>query len=602
MLNIEQPGVDGINIHDLEYELPTSQSPKMLNMIYRNGTFGKRYGQEVASTFDYSINAMAVYQGHIVVHSRTSFYVDGERLETSAGVRNQKGTFFNFNNKLWYMLPYRESDSSGARFYVYDGVTLDYVSPTVPVIAINVKPDLSYYDTVQDYNLLSSKFIMKYHGDGSTKAFKLLRPCSSITVTVDNVETTAYTLNGSTITFTTAPSAGTNNVEVTGTMSSTEYQTYAKDILGCKYHCNFGGNNKSRMFLAGNGTAKYYYSDVFDCTYFPESNYGILGNTEEDITGLAVQYNIMVAFKPNEMYSFSYYTQSSNTTTDESEYGVGAFSTAIINDQVGCDVPNSIQLVDNQLTWLSTRKGVQTLASTSILDERNVRSVGRNIEGGFRSNGILEEANLQNAVAVDYDKKYILSVNGRAYVWDYNHSRYYNTGKQENDAKRCSWFLWDNWYPEQYIMVDNELYFSKGNTIVHVNQNIFNDFGDPIHAIYQTPLFQFDAQAYLKTIKNMYVQVRGDVASTINVRYITEDNPDGEVEPEPILIESLNRWDGFRWDKFVWSSTAFGNTFRRKCQLKKVQMAAFLFENNEVDKDMSLSHLSIQYFIVKEVK
>ena len=186
-------------------------------------------------------------------------------------------------------------------------------------------------------------------------------------------------------------------------------------------------------------------------------------------------------------------------------------------------------------------------------------------------------------------------------MWDYNIAIYYNTGKADNDAYRLSWFMFDNWNVDQYVRADDKLVYVKGNDLCTLNAGIYNDFGEPIHAYYQTPLFQMAAQAYLKTIKNVYIQCRGDEATTINLKYITEDSPDGEIEPEPIVINT-NGWDAFTWDSFVWAKAAFGTTFRRKCQLKKVQMASLLFESHDANRDMSISHLALEYSIVKAVK
>ena len=52
-------------------------------------------------------------------------------------------------------------------------------------------------------------------GDGETTAFTLAETPSSVSnVYVDGAEITAYTLSGATITFTTAPAEGTNNIHV----------------------------------------------------------------------------------------------------------------------------------------------------------------------------------------------------------------------------------------------------------------------------------------------------------------------------------------------------------------------------------------------------
>ena len=56
-----------------------------------------------------------------------------------------------------------------------------------------------------------------YNGDGSTTTFTFTVPyidSSDVKARVDNVATTAFSINGSTVTFTTAPPSGTNNVKI----------------------------------------------------------------------------------------------------------------------------------------------------------------------------------------------------------------------------------------------------------------------------------------------------------------------------------------------------------------------------------------------------
>ena len=59
-------------------------------------------------------------------------------------------------------------------------------------------------------------------GDGSTRAFALAEtPSSILGVYVDGASVSAYTLSGKTITFTTAPASGSNNIRVYYTVNTT---------------------------------------------------------------------------------------------------------------------------------------------------------------------------------------------------------------------------------------------------------------------------------------------------------------------------------------------------------------------------------------------
>ena len=579
---IDTPCSGGINLKDLEYELEENQSPDVLNMMYRNGSFCKRYGQEYYKSFDAQVYSLAYFNDSLIVHAGDKIYKDDTQI--ASNMPTKKGLFINFNRLLYYL-------NDG--YYQFDGETWKEVEPYIPELVINRKPDGSYSDAIENYNRVGSGFKNIFHGDGTSKEYILtdknlddkMPICE-----VDGVNVTAFTfdrVNGK-VTFTTAPVKGTNNVVITAYKTE---QDYIDTILNHKYYATYGGNNNSRLFLAGGGESIYYYSAVFDATYFPESNNATLGNGEEDITGFGEQYDVLMVFKPTEIYSLEYYVD------DE---GIGQFQSKLVNAKMGCDVPHSIQLINNLLVWCSTIDGVCTLVSTNIEDERNVRVISRNIDGGHRISGLLQEENLKDAISVDWDFKYILSVNGKAYVWDYLLTPYSNSGKIDQDAKRLAWFLFDNFNSEEYIKAERNLYYASGSKIVTLN-NSYNDFGQSIKAHYKTPFFQFDAVEYLKNVREMYVQCRADTISVINIKYFTEETPNGEIEPESIVIYG-KIWDGFEWDTFGWDIVNFANTFRRKCSLKKIQMVSVLFSNEELDRDMAISYLGFKYQIVKNVK
>lgn len=582
---IERPCSGGINLLDLEYEQEPNQSPNVLNMMYRNGAFGKRYGQEYYHDYGDEIYATGYYKGEIIVHAGTKVYRGSEVIFD--GIPTKKGLFFNFNRMFYYI---------NDKFYVMgnNDNTFKEVEPYVPELVINRTPDGKSSDPIENYNRVGKGFKNTFHGDGTSKEYILtdkdLDETTPIVEVDGEVLETGWTIDykEGKITFDTAPVKGTNNVVIT--IYKTQ-QEYIDSILACKYAIAYGGNNNSRLFLAGGGNSTYYYSAVFDATYFPDSNDATIGNGEEDITGFGEQYDVLLVFKPREIYALDYYLDSE---------GIGQFSSKIVNAKVGCDCPNTIQLINNQLTWLSTINGVCTLVSTNIEDERNIRPISRNINGGYRKKGLLQEPNLKQATSVDWDNKYILSVNGNAYVWDYAMTPYSNTGKIDTDAKRLAWFLFDNFNVAEYIKDERDLYYSSGTKLVKLN-DAFNDFDMPIKATYQTPLLQFGAEEYLKTIKNVYIQCRGDTATRIDMSYITEETPNGEKESEPIVVYG-KLWRSFSWDTFGWDMLNFANVFRRKCSIKKIQMMAILFENDINNSDMSITHLGFQFTIVKNVK
>ena len=617
LLNIINPGSGGLNIQDLDYLLPVKQSPKMLNMMYKNGVFGKRYGQkQFANT---SAQAMTTYKGHLIVQSSDKIYsYSGDTATALLTVTSKPVTFFVFNRVLYMLSP--------DGYWQYDGTTAKAVEPYIPDIMIVCKPDGTGGElTDYNYNMIGAGFRVGFNGDGTSTVYHLpkqkdeagnelpLDPYSSskpvkvIIGTTEYVEGTAtnFTVDRQnyTVTFTSAPPVGTDNVFITAYVTNT---AYINKIYKCKYAVSYGGNNNSHLFLAGGGDSKYYYSDAFDASYFPEMNYASIGATEDDITGFGLQYNVLIIFKPKEIFSVNYaFTQDTNGRETM------VLASQPVNNEVGCDMPHSIQYIDNRLTWGNTTHGICTLCSTNIIDERNVRAISRNINGGDREDGLLAESNLTDAIAVDYDGKYILFVNNVAYVWDYRDAPFAESLKQtvDDSAKATAWYKWDSIPSVKCACVLGNLYYGGseagelyyGGDKINAFTNSLNDFGEAIEAYYQTPLFDFQAFESLKTIKKAFFEVRGDTATKIRITYITDDNPEGEADPEDIEIPAV-LWDAFGWNSFGWSIMKYAKTFARKCSVKKVLLFGILLENNEVNRDLSISGIKLKYTIVKEVK
>lgn len=622
MLEIPQPGIGGLNLKDLEFEQEVNQSPYMMNVMYRNGAFGKRYGQEVHSEFANTIYATVYYGGDIIVHSGTSIYKyneSGTPTLIASGLPARKGLFIIYAQTLYYLIT---SD-----FYQYKNNVWSTVDPYIPEAFINCKPDGTHADPVDDFNLLGNKFKIVYNGEANVKDYKVYGDDDSIinwnvrpTITVNDVATTDFSVNASTktVTFTNAPGEGNLNVSMTFTMKDTVFQSERSQIYSCKFYDTFGGANNSRLFLAGCGNSKYFYSNSYDVSYFPENNFATLGNTEEDITGFGRQYNVLIVFKPREVYSIYSYVETASTTIIEENIGLESFKSQLVNSRIGCDASYSIQLINNQLTWFNSNEGVCVLVSTNVQDERNVKVISRNIErtNNFGVPGILDiNENPINIQSADYNNKYFLvfPTMGYCYMWDYEISPFrYSSSAGETPPKNLDWFLFDHFYVKEFLKVGKQLLYSSSHSsfnknLIKLNAQFadldFNNDGEPdaIHSYYMTPFIQFGAVEYLKNVKNIYVQCRGDTASVIDMWYYTEENIRPEEEPESIRIGG-KLWAHFQWYNFQWLVVNWANVFRRKCNLKKIQMASFYFDNNELNRDMSITHIGLQYQIVKYVR
>lgn len=628
MLQMPQPAIGGLNLKDLEFEQEVNQSPYMMNMMYRNGAFSKRYGQEKHSEYVDEIYSTVYFGGDIFVHSGNRIYKygdSGEHIQVASGLPESKGLFIVYAQSLYYLI------TSG--FYKYENNSFSTVDAYIPEVLINCKPDGTHSDAVDDFNILGNKFSIVYNGEAGVTSYKVgpYDPNNVInwnvtpTIEVNGTTTTAFTVSSKTVNFTTAPGAGNLNVVMTFTMKNNVFRTEKQQLLACKYYDTFGGSNNSRLFLAGGGKSKYFWSEAYDITNFPENNFATLGNTEEDISGFGRQYNVLIIFKPREIYSVYSFTDTASSTLLEEQIGLESFKSQLVNPRVGCDAPHTIQLINNQLTWFNSKEGVCTLVSTNIQDERNVRLLSRNVDrtNSFGITGILDFNEDLNAIqSVDYDNKYFLVFpsRGYCYIWDYEISPYFfSTSSGETPPEKLDWFVFDKFYVGGFLKVDKELIYACShrnykNQLIKLNysfadvnfENETDEEGNvlpkvSIRSFYMTPFLQFGAVESLKNVKNIYVQCRGDTASVIDMYYYTEDSLEPEEEKDTIRIGG-RLWTHFTWTTFQWLTVNYAYTFRRKCNLKKIQMASFYFENNEVDRDMSITHIGLQYQIVKYIR
>ena len=272
---------------------------------------------------------------------------------------------------------------------------------------------------------------------------------------------------------------------------------------------------------------------------------------------------------------------------------------------MGCDIPDTIAYVDNRITWGSTQWGICNLCSTLITDERNVQVISRNINGGKANEGLLDEANLEKAIAVNFEGKYMLTINGNCYAWDYAYSPYQSSSTSRSwspdvAAKALSWFKWDNIKLSCWKILNRICYYGSDANLCYFDDS-YSDFGKAISSYYQTPMMYFGAYDYLKTVKKAFFFVRGDTPVHTTITYITDDDSEGEADPEDIFVNT-QLWKEFVWNTWGWSYVKFAKTFARKCSMKKINLFGILLQNSELDRDMSLSGIKLEYTLVKEIK
>lgn len=123
-----------------------------------------------------------------------------------------------------------------------------------------------------------------FSGDGSTTAFTMSKSVLLVTdieVFVDNVQqepTTAYTVSGTTLTFTEAPANGTNNVYVIHRIGNNDSMTIQSGISATLSDATISGTltvSSGTLTVSGSGS-KVNFSNL------PTSDPGVAGQLYRD--------------------------------------------------------------------------------------------------------------------------------------------------------------------------------------------------------------------------------------------------------------------------------------------------------------------------------
>lgn len=431
------------------------------------------------------------------------------------------------------------------------------------------------------------------NGQASYKLTDTGLDATAVTAVVDGVtlsENTGFTVDRTNgiVTFGAVPPAGTNNVVITAYKT---HSNYVSNFLACTCAESFGGVNETRVFFGGNGTSTYFWSGVLDPSYIPENNYNVLGDNTKDVVGFGEQYDYLVIFKENEVWALSYSYDVTNGAV---------FSVKPVNRRIGCDAPDSIQLINNNLVWFYTKIGVCILLSTDLSNERNIEIISRNINGNARRPGLLAETGLKDAVSVDYEGCYILAANNHAYLWDYRRTPYSQLADTYKAQKRLCWFYWTNIAPNGFCLVGDDLYFAKGTGLCRFYDR-YIDYGTAFLSVIRVPLRDFGVISRKKTIVYVYLTARGDANNLFYVKYITENAPAGRVETRSIEAISFDV-EHLDLDHFTLDVVNFQKSIRLKPNQKNVYLFGLEFYCAEEDMEMNICEIEMQIRIGKRIK
>jgi len=588
----------GLNLWDPDYGLKSSESPEMENLLWRNGMLRSRRGQfylnEESQAVGYATYER-LWHGYVFAHIGDALVCfdafTGERTDLATGIPEIRGTFFTYDGKLYYKTQgaykYITATSVGSTWTF----TCSQVTPYEPTILINASPYNGSGDLYQPENRMSARKTVWYNAVQGVRTYKLpVTATRVIKVVVDGVElTTGWTYNplAGTVTFQTAPPvtdpATNNTVRITYELINADAQ---ESLYNCRYVSVYGGTGELCVVMAGNPKQPnaYYWSgnsDIkMDPSYFPIEQVQLAGSVEDRVTGFGKQQNNLIIFKENSVGKTTLGTQTINDRIYiDLPY-------ASINATIGCDLPWSIQLAENNLVFANKTGGVYRILDTTSANENNIVCISRKVNGNDSRPGLLadERAVLEdNVCSCDDGAYYYLCANGHVWCWDYELSTY----------KDPSWFYLTNIPAIAMTHEATDIYHLDLAGRLTKFREEFYDYGTSIRRFFRSPTLFFGSHDALKNVDSVIVTLGASSLSRVGMQYLTDymEHP----EPTDLMVVDAEEYDAERVPGTRPQSTRTPAVFRRRMHCRRILHFIVTLENNNAAEDFQLISVEIFY-------
>lgn len=400
---------------------------------------------------------------------------------------------------------------SGNNYYRYNGSTLSTVDGYIPTIFVNSAPD-GEGTKFEDINILTGKVSQLYNGNGSSSVFKLGKKGA---FSVDEVKvggsTALFTYDNvtSSVTLTTPPPSGINNVKITYSFPATGRYM----VSTCKGVVLCGGGNDTRLMVWGSGDSPEYcfYSELADgksnVEYFPENNFIKLSGHK--INDIVRHYDRQIIYTDKGAF-YSY----ASSVTDSLGVVRYTFPVFTLSSQKGNLAPDQAVVIDNYpvTVWYD---GIYKWVSTNIRDERNAKLISQRVSKTFSE--ILPNPATARIRMLDFENRGELWVASQGKVLVYNY-------------RLDLWHSFSGLSISCFCAVGDDVYFGTDDgKIGKISAEITTDNGSAIACVWETPAVSFGEVTKMKELRELSVLL-GDEADKVDIYWKTDDQI-GDTEP-----------------------------------------------------------------------
>lgn len=523
-----------------------------------------------------SEHILAVYGGHI-------WDIDTEigSASNKGTCQNSEATFFGFGGKVYLL--------NGIEYKSWDGgseTSFETVEGYVPLIQTATTPK-GEGTLVENVNRLTGKRRVQFSPDGTAKVFQLpekdINEVSSVKSGGEPVMDCTMNLKNGTVTFTAAPAAGTNTVEI-------EYRKgdgARSEVTGMKYSELFNGATDTRVFLYGDGTNRTIYSGVpYDtgkasAEYFPDLYEVAVGESNTPLTALVRHYSRLMAFKTDSAWTIMHgeIGLADDTST-------AAFYVQPVNRQFGNEAPGQVMLLENNPLTLDAGSVYQwrsgsNYASYISNNENNAKRISDRVAATLKSFDLpkVRTANIKG------DHEYWFLFGRRALILNY-----------ANDA----WYLYEG-LPFDRVLEWNGtvLGFADDGKVLEFSHKYRNDDGAAIDCYAATSAMDFDKDWLLKYSPMIFVAMQP--ASNARITVTVETNRRSDY-PDKAVAYSLATFLHVDFNHFSFATNRKPQVKKVKMKVKKATFYRLIFKSNSASATATVIETDIRLRYAGNVK
>lgn len=475
--------------------------------------------------------------------------------------------FFGFANAL-YMV-------NGREYKVWDGETLTDVGGYRPLVTVSAPP-AGGGETLEQVNKLTGERRCWFSPDGTGKAFQLpekgllsLDYVKNLS-TGEAIATDSYTadLEAGTVTFNTAPEAGTNTIEIGWTMG----ENFREQVLKMRWGELYAGTQDTRIFLYGDGSSKAIYSGLDyegqpRADYFPDLNEVAVGDANTPITGMIRHYSRLICFKTSSAWAIQY-----GTITMADGLQTEAFYVTPVNRSIGNVAPGQVRLVLNSPRTLHGSdvyewKNNSSYSSNLSVDERQAKRISDRIYATVR------KFDLENCYCYDdnWGQEYYICFAGKALVHNY-----------AADA----WYYYEDFDAVCMANFRGELlYGTSDGKMMHFSTEYLNNGGRAIDAYWESGSMSFGQDFQRKYSAMLWIGVKPESSAEINVTVQTDRSSS---YTEKMVTSSLANFAHVNYAKYSYATNRKPQMSRLKIKAKKFVFYKLIFRTSAVDSTATI--------------